>query len=170
MRASGYRLIRPNQRKSLIRALPTLNFFFFFFQLSQNSELERQQRIEAAHWSECVPEDQSKACINPMCQSGKNQAQLGSRTVELLGGGVCDTPAVYEQEAGTWWSFEEGPADTFYSQSVSRHFQRWGARDFLAVPPRASRTLFDEVKCLFLLHHLNSQKKVKCSVTLPERV
>lgn len=30
----------------------------------------------------CVCRDQSKACINPMCQSGKNQAQLGSRTVE----------------------------------------------------------------------------------------
>lgn len=30
----------------------------------------------------CVCWDQSKVCINPMCQSGKNQAQLGSRTVE----------------------------------------------------------------------------------------
>lgn len=108
------------------------SFFIFFFQLSQNSELERQQRIEAAHWSECVREDQSEACINPMCQSGKNQAQLGSRTVELPGGGVCDAPTAYEREAGTRWSFEEGPADTFYSQSVSRHFQRWEARDFVA--------------------------------------
>lgn len=87
MRASGYRLISPNQRKSLTCVSPTL-FVFFFFQLSQSSELERQQRIEAAHWSECVREDQSEACINPMCQSGKNQAQLGSRTVELLGGGT----------------------------------------------------------------------------------
>lgn len=58
---------------------------------------------------------------------------------------VCDTPTVYEQEAGTWWSFEEGAADTFYSQSVSGHFQRWEARDFVAVDV-SSQSVLDVVR------------------------
>lgn len=71
-----------------------------------------------AHWSECVAEDQREACINPMCQSGKNQAQLGSRTVELLGeeGGGGGVTASRRWEDTVALKSREGPADTFYCQ------------------------------------------------------
>lgn len=91
VRASGYRLIspKPRERVSFVSCQPFFSFLFnpSFSSLSHRAPNLRGTggRTEAAHWSECVAEDQREACINPMCQSGKNQAQLGSRTVELAG-------------------------------------------------------------------------------------
>lgn len=78
-----------------------LLFFIYFSTLScfitriaLNSKGNKVSRLlialcECMCVSVCVCGDQSKASINPMCQSGKNQAQLGSRTVEE-GVQVCE--------------------------------------------------------------------------------
>lgn len=82
VRTSGYRLISPKTRERV-----SFESCQLFFLLSHSAPNMRGTggRTEAAHWFKCVAEDQREACINPMCQSGKNQAQLGSRTVEGFG-------------------------------------------------------------------------------------
>lgn len=79
---------------------------------AQNSKATKHQGCpllwERERESAC--QDQSEACINPMCQSGKNQAQLGSRTVER--GNKCETGMCRAFED------EQGPKHPLYSHCI----------------------------------------------------